>query len=225
MRIVGFGAHPDDVEIVMFGALAAAQAAGAEISWVIATDGSKGGERPADELRAARREEASAAAAILGVTPVFLDRVDGELAADAEAASLVEGAILRLKPDLVITHAPNDYHPDHRALSRLVSDGARFHAPVLFADTILGVAFQPSHYVDITAHFPAKLAAIRGHASQRPERFVAVAETWNRFRSMQCNAPEGYAEAFRFEPVYPFSDIRALLPSAPPIRPLTVVAR
>jgi N-acetylglucosamine malate deacetylase 1 len=225
MRIVGFGAHPDDVEIVMFGTLAAAQAAGAEVGWVIATDGSKGGERPADELRAVRREEAATAAAILGVTPVFLDRVDGELASDAEAASLVEDAVLRLKPDLVITHAPNDYHPDHRALSRLVSDGARFRVPVLFADTILGVAFQPSHYIDITAHFPAKLAAIRAHASQRPERFVAAAETWNRFRSMQCNAPDGYAEAFRFEPVYPFSDIRALLPSAPAVRPLTAVRR
>ena len=43
MRIFGFGAHPDDVEIFFFGTLAAAKAGGAEIGWAIATDGSKGG--------------------------------------------------------------------------------------------------------------------------------------------------------------------------------------
>lgn len=220
MRIAGFGAHPDDIEIFFFGTLAAAREAGAEIGWVIATDGSKGGDEPADVLRQKRRQEATEAAALLGVKPVFLDRADGDLASDPEASRIVEAEILRLKPDLVITHASNDYHPDHRALSRLVSDGARFRAPVLFADTILGVAFQPSHYVDVTAHFSMKLEAIRAHRSQRPERFVTAAETWNRFRSLQCNAPEGYAEAFRFEPTYPFSDIRALLPAAPAIRPL-----
>jgi LmbE family N-acetylglucosaminyl deacetylase len=223
MRIVGFGAHPDDVEIFFFGTLAAARNAGAEIGWVIATDGARGGDRPVEELRAVRRREAETAAALLGVTPVFLDRADGDLASDAEASKLVEAEILRLKPDLVITHAPNDYHPDHRALSRLVSDGARFRAPVLFADTLMGVGFQPSHYVDITAHFATKAEAIRAHVSQRPERFVAAAETWSRFRSLQCNAAEGYAEAFRFEPVYPFSDVRALLPQAPAVRALNVV--
>lgn len=221
MRIIGFGAHPDDAEIYFLGTLAAAQAAGAEIGWVIATDGSKGGEGSADKLRATRRQEANEAGTLLGVTPVFLDRIDGELAQDADAAALVETGIIRLKPDLVITHAPNDYHPDHRALSRFVSDGARFRAPVVFADTMVGVGFAPTLYVDITAHRDLKHAAIRKHVSQRPERFVEATEVWNRFRALQCNAGTGaYAEAFRFEPVFPFADIRRLLPAAPPVRPL-----
>lgn len=224
MRIIGFGAHPDDVEVFFFGTLAAARSAGALIGWVIATDGSKGGNPPADDLGSTRRQEATEAAKLLGVTPVFLDRLDGALASDPEATKLVEAEIIRLKPDLVITHAPNDYHPDHRALSRMVIDGASFRAPVVFADTMLGVGFQPLHYVDITLHCSTKWEAIRAHRSQRPERFVAAAETWNRFRSLQCNAAGGYAEAFRFEPVYPFGDVRELLPSAPPVRPLNSVA-
>ncbi len=220
MRVIGFGAHPDDVEIFFFGTLAAAQAAGAEIGWVIATDGSKGGDLDPDVLRRTRRREAQHAAAVLGVTPAFLDRVDGELAGDGDAAALIEAELARLKPDLVITHAPNDYHPDHRALSRLVRDAARFLVPVVYADTLMGVAFEPTMYVDVTSHIETKRDAIRCHSSQQPERFVEMSETWTRFRAMQCNAEAGrYAECFRFEPTFPFADVRALLPPAPACRP------
>ena len=222
MRIIGFGAHPDDVEIFFFGTLAAAQASGVEIGWAIATDGSKGGNAPADELRSVRRREARAAAALLGVEPVFLDGIDGELVADRETASRVEAALAEIAPDLIITHAPNDYHPDHRVLSTMVHDAARFRAPVVYADTLMGNGFAPGIYVDVTAHFALKQTAIRCHISQRPERFATGCETWNRFRALQCNAPEGYVEAFRFEPLYPFADIRALMPPAPPVRPLGI---
>ncbi len=220
MRILGCGAHPDDIDIFFFGTLAAAQAGGAEVGCLIATDGAAGGVAPGAALARERRAEAIAAAAGLGVTPVFLDRPDGALAGDGEAAALLEAAIQRFAPDLVITHAPEDYHPDHRALSRLVLDAARFRAPVLYADTLMGNGFVPTLYVDISAHVDAKRAAIRAHQSQRPERFVSACETWNRFRALQCNAPEGYAEAFRFEPCYPFADVRDLLPPPPAVSPL-----
>jgi LmbE family N-acetylglucosaminyl deacetylase len=223
MRILGFGAHPDDVEIFFFGTLASAKAGGAEIGWAIATDGSKGGTDPPDELRAIRRREAKAAGALLHIEPIFVDFVDGELTTGREAAARIEAALLAFAPDLVITHAPNDYHPDHRALSVLVRDAARFRAPVVYSDTLMGVGFQPTMTVDTTAHVDLKRRAIRCHASQRPERFVEACEVWNRFRALQCNAPTAYAEAFRFEPVYPFADVRALLPAAPPPRALDVV--
>ncbi len=222
MRILGFGAHPDDVEIFFFGTLAAAKAGGAEIGWIVATDGSKGGATVAEELRRERRSEAMAAAALLGVEPIFLDRVDGELSGDREATTKIEAVFLDFAPDLVITHAPNDYHPDHRALSILVRDAARFRAPVVYADTLMGAGFEPTIYVDITSEFDLKRQAIRRHVTQRPERFVEACEIWNRFRALQCNAPTAYAEAFRFEPTYPFADIRTLLPPAPPTRPLSV---
>ncbi len=221
MRVIGFGAHPDDIEIFFFGTLAALQASGAEIGWVVATDGSKGGELAPDELKRRRRQEAETAAAILGVAPVFLDRVDGELAGDGEAAGIIAAELARLKPDLVITHAPNDYHPDHRALSRLVRDAARFNTPVVYADTLMGVAFEPTIYVDISRHVEAKRSAICCHASQKPERFVDMSEAWTRFRAMQCNAGiGGYAECFRFEPAFPFLDVRGFFPPTPVCRPL-----
>jgi len=219
MRVIGFGAHPDDVEIFFFGTLAALRAGGAEIGWVVATDGSKGGDLAPDQLRRVRRQEAEEAAAILGVTPAFLDRVDGELAGDDAAAGLIEAELARLRPDLVITHAPNDYHPDHRALSRQVREAARFKIPVVYADTLMGVDFLPTIYVHISQHMETKRRAIRNHASQSPERFVAMAEIWARFRALQCNDADGYAECFRFEPAFPFADVRDLLPPAPALRP------
>jgi len=84
----------------------------------------------------------------------------------------------------------------------------------------MGNGFEPTIYVDATRYFDRKRAAIRCHASQRPERFVVACETWNRLRSLQCNAADGYAEAFRFDPVYPFADVRALMPPAPPVQSL-----
>lgn len=220
MRILGCGAHPDDIDIFFYGTLAAARASGAEIGCLIATDGAAGGATPGEDLAAERRAEAAEAASGLGVAPIFLNRGDGALAGDGEAAALLEAEIARFAPDLVITHAPEDYHPDHRALSRLVLDAARFRAPVLYADTLMGNGFAPTLYVDVTAHFDAKCAAIRAHRSQRPERFVSACQTWNRFRALQCNAPESYVEAFRFEPHYPFADVRALLPPPPAVSPL-----
>jgi LmbE family N-acetylglucosaminyl deacetylase len=220
MRILGFGAHPDDVEIFFLGLMLAFRAAGHEIGWAIATDGAKGGPEPGDALARLRAEEAAAAAAPFGVTPTMLGRPDGGLPGDAAIAGLIAETIERTGPDLIVTHPANDYHPDHRMVSRTVQDAAGFRVPVLFADTLMGKGSVPTHYVDITDHFEAKVGAIRAHRSQRPERFVESARVWNRFRALQCNAPDRYAEAFRFEPVYPFADIRGLLPPAPSVMPL-----
>ncbi|RUZ57581.1 PIG-L family deacetylase, partial [Mesorhizobium sp. M7A.F.Ca.US.007.01.1.1] len=71
-----------------------------------------------------------------------------------------------------------------------------------------------------------KAEAIRMHQSQDPDRFVDIARTQNAFRAGQCNGAQGSsAEAFRFEPSFPFADIRALLPPAPAIRKVMVSTR
>jgi N-acetylglucosamine malate deacetylase 1 len=221
MNILAIGAHPDDIEIYMFGALAAWKAMGATLGFAIATDGSKGGQRDPAALRRLRREEARAGAALLGVEPRFLDFPDGELVADAALVGALREAISAAAPDLVITHAPNDYHGDHRALSDAVRIAASFRAPVLWADTMAGVGLAPTHYVDTTAHIDLKSRAILAHASQEPERFVARSRQLAAFRAGQANAAEGsFAEAFRFEPSFPFVDIRDLLPPAPAVRPV-----
>jgi hypothetical protein len=96
-----------------------------------------------------------------------------------------------------------------------------FAAPLLFMDTLNGTGFMPTHWVDVTSQFDAKCTAIRCHASQDPERFVVGATRQAAYRAGECNGgPEARAEAFRFEPRFPFADIRALLPPAPPVTPV-----
>ncbi|MDX8510778.1 PIG-L deacetylase family protein [Mesorhizobium captivum] len=223
MKILALGAHPDDIEIFMFGTLAAYAALGAELTFAIATDGAKGGKGDPAALAKARRKEATVAAGLLDVTPRFLDFPDGALVADGALIAALKALIGEVEPDLAITHAPNDYHGDHRALSDGVRIAASFAVPVLHADTLGGTGFSPTHYVEISRHWDIKAKAIRAHRSQDPERFVDGARTQNEFRAGQCNgAPGAQAEAFRFEPVFPFADIRELLPPAPAIRPVMV---
>jgi LmbE family N-acetylglucosaminyl deacetylase len=222
VKVLALGAHPDDIEIFMFGTLAAYAAQGAELTFAIATDGAKGGKGDPSVLARVRREEAAAAAALLGATLHFLDFPDGELVADAALIASLKALIRDTAADLVITHAPNDYHADHRALSDGVRIAASFAVPVLHADTMGGTGFSPTHYVDISAYRDIKTQAIRAHRSQRPEQYVDRARVQNEFRAGQCNStPGSLAEAFRFEPTFPFADIRALLPAAPPVRPVT----
>ena len=220
MKLLAIGAHPDDLEIYLFGTLAVARARGDELVLAIATDGAAGGQGSAERLRTTRRAEATTAAALLDAEPRCLDFPDGTLVADAALVGALRTLIRDARPDLVLTHAPNDYHGDHRALADAVRIAANFAAPVAHVDTMMGVGFLPTHLVDVTAHMALKRAAILAHASQDPARFVAMVERQNGFRAAQAGVPEGYAEAFRFEPLYPFADIRDLLP--PPPRPVPV---
>jgi LmbE family N-acetylglucosaminyl deacetylase len=221
IRILAVGAHPDDLEIFIGGSLFAWQAMGAAISLAVATDGAAGGRQAPGDLRRIRRAEAEAAAAPLGIAPRFLDFPDGTLLPDAPLIGALSGLIAEVRPDLVVTHAPNDYHADHRALSVAASAAVSFAAPLLWADTLRGTGFVPTHWVDVTPYFDAKCTGIRAHASQDPERFVTAATTQAAFRAGECNGgPTDRAEAFRFEPRFPFADIRALLPAAPPVRPV-----
>ncbi|MGX5841820.1 PIG-L deacetylase family protein [Mesorhizobium sp. ArgA1] len=222
MKVLALGAHPDDIEIFMFGTMAAYATQGADLTFAVATDGAKGGTGDPRVLARVRREEAATAAALLGATLHFLDFPDGELVADAALIGSLKALIRDTGANLVITHAPNDYHADHRALSDGVRIAASFAVPVLHADTMGGTGFAPTHYVDISAHRDVKTQAIRAHRSQRPEQYVDKARVQNEFRAGQCNSVAGsLAEAFRFEPTFPFADIRALLPPAPPVRPVT----
>ena len=222
MKIVGIGAHPDDVEIFFYGFLAACKARGDDISIGVATDGAAGGDNPGAELAVIRAKETANALGALA-PPTLLGLPDGGLV-DVAGAREVIGAYLRdCKPDLVVTHAPDDYHPDHRALSHYVTDAVGFTCPILFAETLMGVGFTPDFYVDITPFFAAKQAAIMAHDSQEPERFAAASALMNRFRAAQCNAPDGhYAEAYRMASRFPFTDIREMLPAAPAYRPFYV---
>ena len=222
MHILALGAHPDDLEIFAYGTLAHWVAMGAKLTLAIATDGAKGGVLPADDLRRLRAQETKTALAPLGSgPPLMLGFPDGELRADAALERSLTQLFRQTDPDLVLTHAPNDYHADHRALSAAVLQAAGFSVPVLFMDTLNGTGFMPTHWVDVSSHWAAKEAAILIHISQVPARFVAMANRQAAYRAGECNGPpDARAEAFRFEPRFPFADIRALLPPPPPLRPI-----
>ena len=132
--------------------------------------------------RARRAGEAQCGLARLG-TPILLDLPDGRLAEADDAAMRLRDAVTETEPDLILTHAPEDYHPDHRALSHLLADIASFRCPILLADTLMGVGFMPEFYVDITPYQQEKQAAIMAHESQEPHRFARAAEMMNSFRA------------------------------------------
>lgn len=219
MKILAIGAHPDDIEIFMFGLLLSYKVRKEKVIIAIATDGGAGNVLDYSDIVEVRKKETQDALKILG-EPHFFNFPDGKLSSCTEAPRKIREYIDFISPDIIVTHAPEDYHPDHQALSFMVRDATGFKCPVLYSDTLMGVNFKPDYYVDITPFFIKKETAILKHKSQNPERFLEATKLLNRFRSAQCNSPENnYAEAYRLENKFPFVEIRNLIPSAPPIRP------
>ena len=215
MKVLAFGAHPDDIEIYMYGLLRSCLQRGDKIFPVVVTDGSLGTVSISQNLKVIRKEEAKKSLKNFN-NPIFLDSKDGFLASDLSVIKKIKNVILSIVPDLIITHSPLDYHPDHRALSKYVKDASGFLAPIIYADTLMGVNFNPDIYIDITMHIEEKLSAIMCHKSQIPEKFMIATRLLNNFRAAQCNGNvDGYAEAYSFEKFFPYSDIRNLLPPAP----------
>ena len=101
---------------------------------MIATDGAKGGNYDPEELAQLRAKEATAAAKVLDADLIQLNFPDGELSHSEEFASRLTAEVVRLKPDLLVAHAPNDYHADHRAVSAGALIAAGFRVPVLWVD-------------------------------------------------------------------------------------------
>ena len=126
LRIIMIGGHPDDCEI-KGGAMAAMWAAqGHHVKFVSVTNGDTGHWRMGGgELAKRRREEARKAAKILGIEKTeVLDNHTGELVADVGNRRTLIRLIREWKADIVISHRPNDYHPDHRYTGILVQDTA-----------------------------------------------------------------------------------------------------
>ena len=219
MRIALVTAHPDDAEIFAGGLIAAYCRMGAEVTILVATDGGKGGVGLSRDLAVTRAAEAREGAAHLGARLALLGYPDGSLGAAAGFVADLRQRLAEIAPDVVLSHGPNDYHSDHRAVARAASEAVSFHAPLVWLDTMMGVGQVPTHYIDITEHQQIKERAILAHASQEPDRFVQQSQLLGRFRASQCGH-DGYAEAVRHDPVFPFADIRSLLPPAPPVRPV-----
>jgi LmbE family N-acetylglucosaminyl deacetylase len=125
LRIIAFGAHPDDCEIQLGGAAALWARTGHHVLLVSVTNGDIGHWREAGGPLAQRRKaEVDAAHQILGVQGVVLDNHDGELEPTLENRRTLTRLIRRWQADLVLGPRTNDYHPDHRYTGVLVQDAA-----------------------------------------------------------------------------------------------------
>lgn len=125
LRIICFGAHPDDCEIKVGGVAAKWAALGHKVKFVAVTNGDIGHYAMAGGPLAQRRAaEVADAAKVLGIEVQVLDHHDGELMPSLEIRKELIRLVREWKADIVITHRPNDYHPDHRYTSILVQDGA-----------------------------------------------------------------------------------------------------
>jgi LmbE family N-acetylglucosaminyl deacetylase len=125
LRIICFGAHPDDCEIQAGGVAALWAAGGHHVKFVSVTNGDIGHWREAGGPLARRRTaEVQRAAHILGITTEVLDIHDGELLPTLENRRTLTRLIREWKADVVLSHRPNDYHPDHRYTGILVQDSA-----------------------------------------------------------------------------------------------------
>ncbi len=125
LRVIVFGAHPDDCELEAGGTAALWAAQGHAVKFVSVTNGDIGHhEMAGGELARRRASEVQKCAEILGITTEVLDNHDGELLPTLENRRTITRLIREWKADLVISHRPNDYHPDHRYTAVLVQDAA-----------------------------------------------------------------------------------------------------
>jgi LmbE family N-acetylglucosaminyl deacetylase len=227
-RVLVVAAHPDDPEFGFGASVARLAGDGADVYYVICTDGCQGGEDPSvpdAELSATRYAEQRAAAEVLGVRDVvFLGFRDGYLAPTVELRKAITREIRRFRPDLVLTHTPvrslgvgiGASHPDHlavgeatlsavypdarnpRAYPELLDEGLEAHK---VREVWLPGFEQADHYVDATDLVDKKIEAILCHRSQFENRDFGDDQPgkWIRDRMRQVGEKAGYEYAEGFK--------------------------
>ena len=125
VRIIAFGAHPDDAEYKAGGCAILWSALGHKVELVSVTNGDVGHWKySGPELAARRAGEVAAVSKVFGSTSLVMDNHDGELMPTLENRRAITRLIRKWNADVVIGHRPNDYHPDHRYTGVLMQDAA-----------------------------------------------------------------------------------------------------
>lgn len=222
--VLGIAAHPDDLDVGAGGTLAYFASQGAEVHYLILTDGGKGSDdlsMTPQKLTEIRHAEQQAALEIVGGRSItFLDYPDGELEVTLTLKQSIVKTIRTVKPDVVITMDPTVIysavngiinHPDHRAAGQATLDAVFPLArdwmafPELYqagfmphkTATVLLVNFNESNFsIDITDNFETKLRALKAHTSQ----FTAIDELndWMRTIAETQGQKAGYTLAESF---------------------------
>jgi N-acetylglucosamine malate deacetylase 1 len=184
LRVICFGAHPDDCEIKVAGVAAMWAAKGHHVKLVSVTNGDIGHWREAGGPLALRRlAEVQKADRLVGAATEVLDIHDGELLPTLENRRAITRLIREWHADVVMSHRPNDYHPDHRYTGVLVQDAAYMVTVPFFCPDVPHLTtnpvflfypdnfqkpnpFQPDVAVSIDAVIEKKLDALDALESQ-----------------------------------------------------------
>ena len=226
VNVLAIGAHGDDLEMFCGGTLARCAQRGDHVTMCVVTDGRGRPKGDPDQIAAIRHAEAQASADVIGAELAWLGIPDGGLVADEATRHLFIELIRRTKPDVIITHPADDYHPDHRNTHQLTLDAAqvartanypseypphRGEVPLAFMDAERGINFIPEEYVDISPVWEHKVAMLDCHVSQlmtaeydpnfqmpAPElnEFHYYITALSSFRGLACNVR--FAEGFRW---------------------------
>ena len=126
LRIIAFGAHPDDCDQKAGGTAAKWAAMGHQVKFVAVTNGDAGHQTEGGgALARRRRAEAQEAGRRFGIVEYdTLDNHDGQLVPSVDVREQVIRKIRQWRADIVLAPRPNDYHPDHRYTGVLIQDAA-----------------------------------------------------------------------------------------------------
>ena len=205
LRLLILGAHPDDAEFHAGGLAAIYREAGHVVKMVSVTDGGAGHFRISGrELTDIRRAEARAAGEVIGATYEVWEYPDGQLQPTIEVRERIIRELRNFRPDLVLTHRQNDYHPDHRAAGQAVQDASYLvtvppicpDTPILRRDPV--VAYLPDLFTrpaplrgDVVMDVTDRLETIvRMMAAHRSQFFEWLPYNDNRLEKV----PDGEAE-------------------------------
>jgi LmbE family N-acetylglucosaminyl deacetylase len=223
-RVLFIVAHPDDPDFGAGGTTARWVRCGAQVTYVIVTDGAKGSRDPdlvGARLSQIRQAEQLAAAQMLGVSQVvFLGYPDGEVYNTPALRRDLVRQIRLHRPDLVVTHDPTARfigrswinHPDHRAVGDtaldavfpLARDRLNFPehereglAPHKVLNVLLTPTNEPNEWVDISETLDLKIAALCEHRSQIGDPEALAARVRQRAQDYAAGTPFTHAERFR----------------------------
>jgi LmbE family N-acetylglucosaminyl deacetylase len=203
MTVVVIAPHPDDESIGCGGALRLHADRGDRVVVLFMTSGEKALKHlPKEEVWRTREAEAAAAAEILGVARIqFFRHRDWQLDEHLDqAAEQVRAEIERESPSAVYLPHPLDAHPDHRAahlaFRRALRDGGQDDAMAAMAYEVWTPMTRHNHLVDVGGVMPAKIRAVRCHASQLASfDYDQAVRGLNRYRGA-LHTRWRYAEAF-----------------------------
>ena len=181
LRIICFGAHPDDCEIQAGGVGAMWAAKGHHVLFVSVSNGDIGHWRDAGGPLARRRKaEVDEAHRILGIQGVVLDIHDGEVLPTIENRRMLTRLIREWKADLVMGPRPNDYHPAHRYTGVLVQDAAYMVTVPFFCPDVPAMKqnptffYYPDHFLKPNPIEPDVVVSVDGVMEKKLDALGAI---------------------------------------------------